>query len=98
MNWNKITIKFSGSCVVCNKIIKKGDIGLWSKDIGIKHEKCMYINKISCTICGDLVVCAQCEFNAYCDNTSITLCICKKCNIINDQFSAYRNSLRNIKI
>tara|TARA_Y100000590_G_scaffold118696_1_gene135844 strand:- start:2146 stop:3462 length:1317 start_codon:yes stop_codon:yes gene_type:complete len=40
MDWRRITMKFEGKCIVCNKKIPVNEIGLWSKGIGVKHEKC----------------------------------------------------------
>ncbi len=40
MGWLKITMKFEGKCIVCNKKIPVNEIGLWSKGVGVKHENC----------------------------------------------------------
>ena len=40
MSWRKITMKFDGTCIVCNKKVNATEIGLWSKGLGVKHEKC----------------------------------------------------------
>ena len=33
-------MKFPGTCIVCNQKIEVGEIGLWAKGKGVKHEKC----------------------------------------------------------
>ena len=38
MSWRKITMKFPGKCIVCDENIEKGELGLWAKDVGVKHE------------------------------------------------------------
>jgi hypothetical protein len=43
MSWIKIPMKFSGTCIVCNDKIEINEIGLWSKGVGVKHEKCAQI-------------------------------------------------------
>ena len=43
MSWVPIPMKFPGTCIICNKIIEKGETGLWSKGVGVKHEKCPHI-------------------------------------------------------
>jgi len=40
MGWRRIAMKFEGRCIVCNKKIPVDEIGLWSKGVGVKHEKC----------------------------------------------------------
>ncbi len=44
MSWRKISMKFDGTCIVCNEKIKVNEIGLWSKGLGVKHEKCAEIS------------------------------------------------------
>ena len=41
MSWRKIAMKFEGTCIVCNEKIAINEIGLWSKGLGVKHEKCV---------------------------------------------------------
>ena len=41
MSWRKITMKFEGTCMVCNEKIAVNEVGLWSKGLGVKHEKCV---------------------------------------------------------
>jgi len=46
MSWIKITMKYDGTCVVCNKKIRVKEIGLWLKgESKVKHEKCDEENK-----------------------------------------------------
>ena len=40
MGWRRIAMKFEGRCIVCKKKIPVDEIGLWSKGVGVKHEKC----------------------------------------------------------
>ena len=40
MGWRRIAMKFEGRCVICKKKISVDEIGLWSKGVGVKHEKC----------------------------------------------------------
>ena len=51
MSWIKITMKFDGTCIVCNEKVNANEIGLWSKGIGVKHEKCAEIVELKCVIC-----------------------------------------------
>jgi len=38
MSWIKMAFKYEGKCMVCNQMIKKNEMGFWSKGIGVKHE------------------------------------------------------------
>ena len=81
MSWRKITMKFTGTCIVCNKKINADEIGLWSKGVGVKHEKCAGAKEITCIICGGPAGCALCEFTEECDLDRVSqLCVCKKCS------------------
>ena len=41
MSWIKITMKYDGTCIVCNKKIREKEIGFWLKEESkVKHEKC----------------------------------------------------------
>lgn len=40
MSWRSIPMKFPATCIVCNQKLKVGEIGLWAKGLGVKHEKC----------------------------------------------------------
>jgi len=44
-DWIKIPMKFPGTCIACNEKIEINEIGLWSKGVGVKHEKCIDIDK-----------------------------------------------------
>ena len=46
MSWIKISMKFDGTCIVCKEKIKVNEIGLWSKGLGVKHEKCAEIDEL----------------------------------------------------
>jgi len=48
-----MAFKYEGKCIVCNQMIKKNEMGFWSKGIGVKHEKCAEKNEdLKCIICG----------------------------------------------
>lgn len=40
VSWHPTPMKFPGTCIICNEKIKVGEIGLWAKGLGVKHEKC----------------------------------------------------------
>ena len=67
MSWRKISMKFDGTCIVCNEKIKVNEIGLWAKGLGVKHEKCAEINELNCIICDGPAGCATCEFQEDCN-------------------------------
>ncbi|MFB5597724.1 MAG: hypothetical protein ACE5RJ_01730 [Nitrosopumilaceae archaeon] len=95
MSWRKITMKFPGMCIVCNKKIDSNEIGLWAKGVGVKHERCAEINELKCIVCGGPAGCQQCEFQEDCDRSLVSqLCICKKCNQTNDPFTLYQESVK----
>ena len=48
MSWRKITMKFEGTCMVCNEKIAVNEVGLWSKGLGVKHEKCVETEDLKC--------------------------------------------------
>ena len=52
MSWIKITMKYDGTCIVCNKKIRAKEIGFWLKEESkVKHEKCAEENKeLKCAI------------------------------------------------
>ena len=94
MSWRKITMKFDGTCVVCNEQIKANEIGLWAKGLGVKHEKCAEVKELKCSVCGNPAGCAQCEFRDDCDLEMVSqLCICKKCSETSDSFISYQKSV-----
>ena len=72
------------------------EIGLWSKGIGVKHEKCAEIVELKCVICDNPAGCLQCEFQDNCDRSLVSqLCICKKCDSQQHTFEQYRVSVRD---
>ena len=96
MSWIKITMKFDGTCLICNKKVNANKIGLWSKGIGVKHEKCAEINELKCVICDNPAGCLQCEFQDNCDRSQVSqLCICKKCDSQKHTFEQYQGSIRD---
>ena len=96
MSWIKITMKFDGTCLICNKKVNANKIGLWSKGIGVKHEKCAEINELKCVICDNPAGCLQCEFQNDCDRSLVSqLCICKKCEKQEHTFEQYQSSIRD---
>ncbi len=38
--WRKITMRYTGRCTVCSKLILAGQQGMWSKEAGAKHLGC----------------------------------------------------------
>ena len=105
MSWRKITMKFPGTCTVCNQKIDANEVGLWAKGLGVKHEKCAEIKELQCTICGKSAGCSTCEYKEDCDLESVSqLCICKSCKDTPNPFESYQKSVKkkfpllNIKI
>ena len=89
-------MKFDGICIVCNKKVNANKIGLWSKGLGVKHEKCAEINELKCVICDNPAGCLQCEFQNDCDRSLVSqLCICKKCETQEHTFEQYQLSIRD---
>ena len=43
MSWRKITMKFDGTCIICNEKITVNEIGLWAKGLGVKHENVLKV-------------------------------------------------------
>ena len=37
MSWIKMAFKYEGKCMVCNQMIKKNEMGFWSKGVGVKQ-------------------------------------------------------------
>ena len=90
MSWIKITMKFDGTCIVCNEKVSANEIGLWSKGIGVKHEKCAEIIELKCMICDNPAGCLQCEFSNDCDRSQVSqVCICKNCENQGNTFEQY---------
>jgi len=95
MSWRKISMKFPGTCIVCNKKIEANEIGLWAQGLGVKHEKCAEIKELKCIVCGASAGCSQCEYNEDCNLEEVSqLCICKKCNETEDSFTSYQISVK----
>ena len=96
MSWIKITMKFDGTCIICNEKVNANEIGLWSKGIGVKHEKCAEIVELKCVICDNPAGCLQCEFQDNCDRSLVSqLWICKKCDSQQHTFEQYQVSVRD---
>jgi len=96
MSWIKITMKFDGTCTVCNEKVNANEIGLWSKGIGVKHEKCAEVIELKCVICDNPAGCPQCEFHDDCDRSIVSqLCICKKCENQEHTFEHYQASVKD---
>ncbi len=94
MSWRKITMKFPGTCIVCNEKVEANEIGLWKKGEGVKHEKCSKVDELNCIVCGKSAGCLQCEFSEDCDREIVSqLCICKKCHDAEDSFNSYQKSV-----
>ena len=96
MSWRKITMKFEGTCMVCNEKIAVNEVGLWSKGLGVKHEKCVETEDLKCIVCDGSAGCSQCEFQDDCDRSTVSqLCICKKCEELGNSYVTYQKSLKN---
>lgn len=94
MSWRKMTMKFSGTCIVCKKKIDVNEVGLWAKGIGVKHLACAEVIELKCLVCGCPAGCPQCEFRTDCDLAKVSqLCICKKCNNSEDAFISYQKAV-----
>ena len=99
MSWRKITMKFEGTCIVCNEKINVNEIGLWSKGLGVKHEKCVETEDLKCIVCDGSAGCSQCEFQDDCDRSIVSqLCICKKCEEMGNSYTTYQKSLKTSKM
>jgi len=95
MSWRKIAMKFEGTCIVCNEKINVNEIGLWSKGLGVKHEKCVETEDLKCIVCEGSAGCSQCEFQDDCDRSVVSqLCICKKCEGLGNSYETYQKSLK----
>lgn len=90
MSWIRLSMKFPGTCIVCNGKIETNQIGLWSKGLGVKHEKCAEDKELKCSICGNVAGCSTCEYRDDCDLEKVSeICICKKCSDEKDPYSSY---------
>ena len=95
MSWQKIPMKFPGTCIVCHKKIQVKEIGLWAKGMGVKHVKCAEVKELLCILCGGPAGCPQCEFQDSCDIDAVSpLCVCKSCSGKQDPFATYRDLTR----
>ncbi len=95
MSWRKISMKFPGTCIVCNKKIEVNELGLWAKGLGVKHEKCAEVNELTCIVCGGPAGCSKCEYIDDCDRKKVSqLCICRKCNETENPFDVYQKSVK----
>jgi len=93
MSWRKITMKFSGTCIVCNEKIEANETGLWAKGLGVKHERCAEPDELQCMVCGNSAGCQLCEFQDSCDIPNVSqFCICKKCSERVGAFGLYQKS------
>ncbi|MDE1863254.1 MAG: hypothetical protein KGI33_10105 [Thaumarchaeota archaeon] len=100
MSWRSIPMKFPGTCTVCKKKIEVGEVALWAKGLGVKHQSCAEADvELDCAVCGGKAGCNQCEFMDDCDRTKVSqLCICKKCYEAKDSIVLYREAVsRNYK-
>lgn len=81
MSWVKMNMRFPGTCVECGKPVKAGEVGLWSKGLGVKHLSCVDTGGISCVICGKPAGCQTCEMFTNCDIQRVSqLCVCSNCS------------------
>ena len=91
-----MTMKSNGKWISWDKKVNANEIGLWSKGIGVKHEKCAEINELKCVICDNPAGCLQCEFHDNCDRSLVSqLCICKKCENQGNTFEQYQLSVKD---
>ena len=94
MSWRKISMKFPGTCIECNKKIEINEVGLWAQGLGVKHEQCAPVNELKCIVCGGSAGCQQCEFQDICDIERVSqLCICKRCSEATDVFESHQKSV-----
>ena len=81
MSWVRMNMRYAGKCVVCNKTIRTGEVGLWMRGKGVKHEECGEQTRIPCVVCGKPAGCNQCEMADGCDIKKVSpLCICAACD------------------
>ncbi|RNJ75911.1 MAG: hypothetical protein D9C04_03730 [Nitrosopumilus sp. B06] len=100
MSWKKIPMRFPGTCTVCGQKIDVGQLGLWAKGMGVKHEECARVDELACSVCGGPAGCRQCEFSDICDIPNVSqLCICKKCSETGGALDSYhKNSLKKFPL
>ena len=96
-------MRFPGKCQECGKKIDAGQVGFWSKGVGVKHEAChepedipppkAQHTSIRCMVCGAPAGCDFCEMLDDCDLKTVSKnCICKKCLSGPDAFEAYQQA------
>lgn len=94
MSWIKLTMKFPGTCMICNGKIAVNEPGLWQKGVGVKHEECAKSSGLDCAICGGPAGCNSCEFRDDCDLERVSQsCICNRCSAKKDAFLLYGKSV-----
>ena len=96
MSWRKMPMKFPGICIVCKGRIQAGEVGLWAKGMGVKHEGCDTgaPDELACAVCGGPAGCGSCEMREDCDIPNVSqMCICKKCADAADPFASYRTAV-----
>ena len=87
-------MKFPGKCIVCKGDLKKGEVGLWAKNQGVKHLGCSKSEPIPCAICGGPAGCEFCEFADVCDLESISpRCVCSRCVDTPDPLGSYLKAI-----
>lgn len=94
MSWVRMNMRFPGKCIQCGKMVGRGELGLWSKGVGVKHERCgedpAVSGGIACAVCGGPAGCNACPVSDSCDIPNVSqLCICSKCESRDDSMSAY---------
>jgi len=95
MSWRKIQMKYPGNCIVCNERINANEVGLWAKDLGVKHEKCAQTEELDCVVCGGPAGCGTCEFHDDCDVARVSqLCICRGCSDAAGSFDSYQSAVK----
>lgn len=94
MSWRTIPMKFPGTCTVCKKKIEIGEVALWAKGLGVKHQGCSEVVELKCAVCGGPAGCSKCEFADDCDRNKVSqMCICKKCHEAKDSFQVYQKAI-----
>lgn len=94
MSWRRMPMKYPGTCTVCGQKIDSGEVGLWAKGLGVKHEKCAEVAELRCVVCGGPAGCPACEFEDVCNIPSVSqLCICKGCSGAGDAPASYRKAV-----
>lgn len=88
-------MRFPGTCTVCGKGIAAGEMGLWARGLGVKHEECAAVRELACAVCGGPAGCAGCEFADSCDIPNVSqLCICRGCGEGRGALASYLDGAR----